>query len=369
MAQTFIPAGDPKAVARWSTGLAVDNAKKGYFDNRFMGRGEESPTPIQVKTDLEADAGDAINYDLSVALTMEPVDGDDWLEGSEEPLKFYSDKVYIDQSRCGVNGGGRMTRKRTVHDLRTVARARMSDWWKRFFDEIYFMYGSGARGINNFLYRSTFTGRAGNTLTAPDADHLLVAGKKVKATLEATHIMDLSLLNRAKAHADVLGGESDGDGTVELQPIMIDGAEHFVVVMHPWQEHDLRDAVGEGKWLDLQKAAAGADGQKNPIFKGTMGMFNNIILHSHKSAIRFDDYGADSDVGAARAMFMGRQHMVSAFGTPGTGNRFQWHEETADRGNQIVITSSSICGVKTCIFNSKWQGGMALDTAAADPNA
>ena len=57
---------------------------------------------------------------------MEPVEGDDILEGKEENQRFYTDSVYVDQARCGVNTGGRMTRKRTIHNLREKAKRQQS---------------------------------------------------------------------------------------------------------------------------------------------------------------------------------------------------------------------------------------------------
>ncbi|MFM9577988.1 N4-gp56 family major capsid protein, partial [Streptomyces turgidiscabies] len=83
------------------------------------------------------------------------------------------------------------------------------------------------------------------------------------------------------------------------------GEKHYVLLMSPDQETDLRLEVGEKGWLDVQKAAAGAEGKNNPIFKGGLGMINNVVLHSHESVIRFNDYGAGSNVSAARALFMG----------------------------------------------------------------
>ena len=74
---------------------------------------------------------------------------------------------------------------------------------------------------------------------------------------------------------------------------------------------------------------------------------------------------------AARALFLGRQAGVVAFGSPGTGLRFDWNEESEDRGNQVVITTSSIFGVKKSSFTiggtSRDFGLIAVDTAAADP--
>jgi N4-gp56 family major capsid protein len=135
MAKTIIGAGDPKAVKRYSAFLAVDIAKIGYFSKKFMGYGDTSSTPIQMLSSLESDAGDAITYDLSVQLKMQGIEGDYPLEGQEEDLRFLTDSLLIDQMRCGVNTGGRMTRKRTIHDLRNVAKRRQSEWWARVFDQ------------------------------------------------------------------------------------------------------------------------------------------------------------------------------------------------------------------------------------------
>lgn len=368
MARTIIGLNDAKAVKRYSAFLAVDTARISYWNRKFMGKGEDAPTPIQMLPHLENDAGEQITYDLSVQLKMEPVEGDDVLEGQEEDLTFYTDQVYVDQMRGGVNTGGRMTRKRTIHDLRRIARRRQSEWWGRVFDELFFMYLSGARGVNSdYIFRLTYTGFANNAFAAPDTDHLLYGGSATsKASLVAGDKFDLVLIDKAVTKAKVMGGGTQE--TPQIQPIMIEGNEHYCCVMHPFQEYDVRTNASTGQWLDIQKAAAGAEGRNNPIFKGALGMYNDVILHCHKGVIRFNDYGAGSNVAAARGLFMGRQAGVMAFGSPGTGLRFDWHEEPRDNGNQAVITTNSIFGVKKTRFNSKDFGNIALDTAAADPN-
>jgi N4-gp56 family major capsid protein len=365
MAKTIIGLNDPKAVKRYSGYLAVDVARTSYFSRKFMGEGETSSMPIQRLTHLENDAGEQITYDLSMQLKMQPIEGDSVLEGKEEDLKFYTDAVYIDQMRGGVNTGGRMTRKRTLHDLRAVSRKRQKEWWARVFDELFFMYLSGARGINaEFVFPVTYTGFANNPFTAPDSDHLIVAAGKAKATLTADDKMTLSEIDKAVAYATMMGG-----GTQEIpkiQPIMINGEKHYVCVMNPWQVYDVRTSTSSGHWLDIQKAAAGAEGRNSPIFKGGLGMYNNVVLHEHENVIRFSDYGSGS-VEAARALFLGVQACVVAFGSPGSGLRFDWNEETRDNGNQVVITTSTICGIKKTTFNGKDFGIMAIDTAAKKP--
>lgn len=378
MAQTVIPVGDPKAVKKYSAFLALDTPKKSYWTRRFMGVGETASMPVQQLNELENDAGEQISFDLTMQLTMQPIEGDDVLENKEEGLNFYTDSVKIDQLRLGVNSGGKMTRKRTVHKMRKIARARQSELWARVFDELFFMYGSGARGINaEYVYPTAYTGFAGNAMTAPDAEHIMVANNKTKATLLEADKMTLIEVDKMKARATMMGGGSGGGGagtdgntqTPQLQPIKIDGEEHYVCVMNAWQVFDLRTATTTGGWLDVQKAVASATGRKNPIFLGGLGMHNNVVLHEHKSVVRFSDYGAGGTFAAARALFLGEQAMVCAFGSPGTGLRFGWHEETRDNGNQLIISSSTICGIKKVTYNGKDYGIMVNDTAAKDPTS
>lgn len=349
--------------------LAHDTSHKSYFNSRFMARGAEAEVPIQILTDLESDAGEAISYDLLAELKMAPVEGEDILEGKEEGQKFYTDQIYIDQARAGVNTGGRMTRKRTLHNLREKAKRQQSSWWARLMDELLFIYLSGARGINpNFLLPQGYTGRANNALVTPDSYHTLYGNDATAfANIDAADKFDLRLIDRAKTKADSQGGGAT-DVPV-LQPCKIDGNETFVCVMHTFQEDDLRANTNTGQWLDIQKAAAGAEGRNSPLFKGSLGMYRGVILHSHRNAIRFNNAGSGSNVEAARALFLGSQAAVVAFGSPGTNMRFDWHEETRDNGDKVVISTSSIFGVKKVTFTTAAGaqdfGVFALDTAAA----
>lgn len=369
MARTIIGVNDPRAVKRYSGNLALDTSAKSYWSTRFMGRGAEAEVPVQILTDLESDAGEEIKYDLLAELTMAPIEGDDILEGKEEAQRFYTDSVYIDQARCGVNTGGRMTRKRTLHNLREKARRQQSNWWARFIDEMLFMYASGARGINpNFLVPTTWTGRANNPLTPPDANHYMFGGDATAFNnIDSADKMSLSAITNALNRAIVQGGGTSGIPT--MQPCKIDGEEVFVCVMHTWQEDDLRKSTATGDWLDLQKAAAGAEGRNSPLFKKSLGMHRNVILHSHKNVIRFNNAGSTGNVEAARGLFMGAQALVLAYGSPGTGMRFDWHEETRDNNNQVVITSSAILGCKKTTFTTEAGaqdfGVIAIDTACA----
>lgn len=352
MSRTIVGVNDPKAVKKWSSALFIDASQKSYFSQKFMGKGVTSQTPIQLLTDLESDAGEQVSYDLLAELRMAPVEGEDTLEGKEEAQRFYTDTIYIDQARAGVNTGGRMTRKRTLHDLRLKAKLQQASWWGRLMDETLFCYLAGMRGVNeNFLLPLGWSGRANNPMTAPDANHLIYGGAATAFNnLQATDVMSLALVDEAASLAETQGGGATN--VPVLQPVMIEGNETFVMVMHTWQADSLRKSTNTGDWLDIQKAATTAEGRNNPIFKGGLGMHRNIILHSHRNVIRFANAGAGGNVRGARALFMGAQAAVMAFGSPGTGMRFKWFEETRDNGDKVVISTSAIFGTKKTRFTT-----------------
>jgi N4-gp56 family major capsid protein len=371
MSKTLIGVNDPKAVKRWAGLLAYDTSQKSFFGSKFMSRDPESNAPIQIETDLESDAGDQITYDLLTELKMLPVEGESNFKGKEESQKFYTDAIWIDQARCGVNTGGKMTRKRTLNNLRAKAKRQQSSWWARLQDELLFIYLSGTRGDNpNFIMPSGFTGRAGNLIVPPDSNHLMYGGYSGLATAfnNITPVDKISnrVIDRAKVRAVTQGGPT---GIPYMQPCKIDGDETYVCVMHTFQEDDLRADTTTANWLDIQKAAAAYEGRNSPLFKECLGMYNGVILHSAKNAIRFNNAGATGKVEAARALFMGAHAGIVAFGSPGTNLRYSWHEETRDDGDKVVISSSAIFGCKKVTVNTdvgpQDLGVFALDTAAA----
>ena len=370
MAQTIIGLNDAKAVKRYSGNLAVDVGRKGYWTRKFMGKGEVPTRPLWQITDLESDAGEQITYDLSMQLNMQPVEGDLELHGKEEALSFYTDVVYIDQMRGGADCGGRMTRKRTLHDLRKIAKARSVDWWARVFDEIIMMYLSGSRGTNTeFVFPTTYSGYANNSLTTPDSNHIVYGGVATSsATLAATDKMSTLPIDRAVAYAEMMGGGGPAYSEVpQIQKCEVDGEEVFLLVMDPYQKFDLRRNTTTNDWADIQKAMATGGGKDSPFIKGGIGMWNGVVLHAHPNCIRFTNYGTGSNVNATRALFCGMQAGVIAFGSPGQDLRFGWNEETRDNGNKVIITTHTIWGFKKVTFNGNDFGVMAIDTAATRP--
>lgn len=373
--RTYIGVNDAQTVKKWSNALGVAVNKASYFARKMMGMGKDSRLPIQRMDELESDAGDEVTFDLLMPMNMEPRVGDETLDGHEQPLKYYTDKMRIDQVRGGVDLGSRMTRKRTLRNIRTDAKRVSTDWWKRLYDELFFIYLSGSRGTQTgYIWPAASPFFSINTLTAPDTSHIMYGGDATsKASIASDDGFDLRLIDKAVAKAETMGG--DGSDDISMLPCDVEGGEHYVALMHTFQFDAMKSNTSTGQWLDIQKAAAAAEGQKNPIFKGSEGMYANVILHKHRNVVGFSDYGAGSNLNARRALFLGAQAAAISFGSPGTGLRFDWTEEVKDHGNSVKIGTNSIFGVKKVTYKSKDEsvqkdfGVIAMDTYAADPNA
>lgn len=364
MSTTVVAWGDPKAQKRWGSDLFVDTIENSYWTQKLMGQDDNNI--IQERMELESDSGDRISFDLSVELLQEPTEGDATLDGKEEHLRFFTDEVAIDQTRKAVSAGGRMSRKRTVHDLRMTAKRKLRDYWAKYFDEMYFIYLSGARGINEaFKVRTTFAGRANNALQAPDANHILYGGSATsKGSVVTSDKMTRAVIERANVKASMMHARDPQSAS--MVPVTIQGSKRFLVIMSPFQKYDLRTADTNG-WLQLQRDAAGAEGSNNRLFRGGLGMIDNTVLHEHENVIRFNDYGVGNNVVAARALFLARQAGVLAFGST-DGKRGIWVEEMSDYKNNPKVAGGFIFGFKKTRFANRDFGVIAIDTAAADPN-
>lgn len=134
--RTLIGVGDPQAVKKWATSMAVAINKGSYFARKFIGEGKSARLPVQRIDDIASGAGDEVTVDLLMPMNMEPVIGDEVLDGKEQPLKYFTDRLRIDQVRGGADLGSRMTKKRTLRDIRQDAKRVNTDWWKRLLDEL-----------------------------------------------------------------------------------------------------------------------------------------------------------------------------------------------------------------------------------------
>lgn len=356
MSMTEFSLGDPLAVQRWSTSLAVEAAKKQYFA-KFIGTSQDNL--IVLKNELHKGAGEKVTVGLRMKLIAAGIEGDNEIEGhatGEEALSFFNDALFIDQLRKGTKSKGKMSEQRVPYNIRKEGRDALSTWWAEEMDEEMFCYLSGARGVGTMHNATTWTGRANNTLTAPDSAHIMYArtagvAATGKADLENTDVLVLSDIERLVAFAETVDPM--------IQPFMINGEKKFVFLMHTFQAFQLRTSTTENDWMDIHKATDRGKGAL--MYKNALGEYADVILHKHRNCITFDDYGSGSNLNAARSLFLGAQAGLIAYGQNSSPQRYKWHEEFDDRGNALAITAGTIFGIKKSRYNSKDFGVVAFD--------
>jgi len=355
MAATEFALNDPLAVQRWSTSLAVEAMKAQYFA-KFIGMGPESL--LVLKNDLHKAAGEKVTMGLRMKLQHAGIEGDAAIEGhatGEEALNFFNDFLFIDQLRKSTKSKGRMSEQRVPYNLRKVGRDALAEWWAEEMDEEIFFYLSGARGAVTAGYHNpdTWTGRANNALTAPDAAHILYGGDATgKADMDAADTIALLDIERLAAKAKLTDPM--------MQPFNIGGKKKFVFLMHTVQAFQLRTSNTTNDWLSIHKATDRGPSAK--MYSGSLGEYADVIMHEHRNVVQFDDYGAGSNMPAARALFMGAQAGLVAYGQESSSQRYTWNEEKDDRGNALAITAGSIFGVKKSRYDSKDFSVMAYDS-------
>jgi len=360
MAATEFALGATLAVQRWSTSLAIEAEKLQYF-RKFMGTGDSAV--IKVKTELAKKAGEKITVALRMKMSGDGIEGDNVIEGTtaEEALTFYNDALFIDQRRKGTKSKGKMSEQRVPYNMREQGRNALAIWWAEDYDAQIIIYLSGARGMDTTLHVSrAFNGRANNTLQAPNAANVIYGGDATGlADIAATDKMKLSIVERLIAKLETQDPM--------IQPVRYQGEDKRILLMHPWQAYDLRTSISQGDWLEIHKAT---DGQKSVIYQNALGEYGGMILHKHRNVIRFDTTygGCAAGITAARALCLGAQAGMIAWGGDGRPGRYTWNEETDDRGNALVITAGTIYAVKKSRYNSKDFGVIAADTYAADPS-
>lgn len=305
MAKTVI---DPALVkTAWAKDTWAAGLNKSYF-KKFTGTSEDNI--VQVKEELKKEKGDSIIIPLLLPLAGAGVTGDNQLEGNEEAMIYRDFKVSLDQIRNAVVITGRMEEQKTQIDLRKDAKNALSDWLAKKIDKMIF----AALSDN------------------PTADRVIFAGGVANANaITASDVFTADTIGVAKRMAQA-------NEDTALKPIMINGAEHYIMIVDQYQARDLKN---DAKWLAAQEHA-NIRGESNPIFSGALGMYDGVIIHENNRIKRADN---TSSVKVSNALFLGKQAVVMA-----EGGDLRWVEKSFDYDNQFGVSIGRIFGVAKSQF-------------------
>lgn len=359
-------------------------------------RGQTSAgAPIVRVTDLEKSAGDEVTVDIFHQLRQKPVMGDATIAGKGTALSYASFTLKIDQGRTLADAGGRMSQKRTNHDLKKVAKSLLSPYYNRLDDQVALVHMAGARGdhidsdwILPLASDADFNSIMVNAVTPPTYDRHFYGGDATTlANMDSADKFTLAAVDKLRLALDEMA--------FPLQPIRMEGdpmaedSPFHVLWVSPRQWYDFWTATSGSDWRALQANAFERKNNFNhPIFKGDTVMWNGILVKKQPRPIRFNAgtvvtvcqnvaAATTTTVTAAvktdRAILLGAQALATAYGATGGSNGgyyFSMNEELVDHGNRKEISIAWMNGKAKIRFTGtdgrvNDHGVMVLDTAVS----
>ncbi len=409
---TYIPIGSPLAKKQYSVGLFSRVQSAPGFMNFLSGempkdgsfaakaKGQTSPDyPVVKAGDLSKTAGDTVSIDLFNVLQGKPVMGDTRVAGRMMQLTSSSMDIRIDQTRGGADAGGRMTQKRTVNNLRSIALSGIEAWMKRLEDQTALVHIAGARGsqatsdwVVPFASDPDFQSILVNKINAPTKNRQFYANDATgPADIGTNDALTLQDIDRIIAQLR--------ESPATLQPIKIKGDDAA------WDNPLWAMFVSERQWLYLQSRTSQtawrtavqnaferkSSGVKHPLFNGgeTIMWGGMLIKRMNRYAIRFnagdsvvtDTGGSDGGtytespiVAAAamdRAIIVGAQALAKVYGKSASDYFYDWDEEEIDHKNSVEIVAASMGGTAKVRFKIDGvdtdHGVAVVDSYAPDP--
>lgn len=406
MAQTVIPVGHAMARKLFSVAAFAAAQRAPSFSKNLTGeapqqadaekklRGQTSPDmPIVRVTDLSKGAGDKVSVDLYNLIGGKPIMGDKKIAGNASSLSFSSQELTLNQVRKAVDPGGRMTQQRTLHNLRTIAVANLAGWWGRYMDQMTLVHLGGARGTQSgddwivpLESDADFTEICVNPVLPPSPNRRFYAADATgAASLDNTDYLKLKDIDKVRSAIDEMAYPPPpirlkGDPAADEEPLYM-----MMVTARQW--YWLLQNTDSQNWRTFLAAAYERGKFTNhPLFMGTCGMWNGILLKKTKRCIRFAagdtvrEYNAagtsisnaTAAVATDRAIILGGQALAIVYGKNQKSDYYMnWHEETTDHDNTVEISIAAMNGVSKLKFDVGGvptdHGVMTLDSYAPVP--
>jgi N4-gp56 family major capsid protein len=346
MAKTSIETGDNLTKKVWEEKVFRESQKMAYF-NRFMG--ESMDSIVCVKKQLTKSRGDNITFGLIKRLTGAGVTGTQILEGNEERLNWADDSVTLELYRHGIRDRGKLDRQRAMFEISKESEQRLKVWAAEKIDQLCFDELTG-------------TGTSSNTPTKvfyPDSSAVFQGDTAANAIagLDASNSkITLNFISALRSWAS-----TGGDRQYEpLRPINVDGRKVYVLLVHPDVAYDLKVSSA---WQQAQREAQNR-GDKNPLFTGAIGMWDNVVIHEHENVPTLTDGGGGGNVAYAKCSLLGAQSLIWAWGA-----KEEVTQETFDYKNEIGYGWGMIAKCKRPQFDSKDWGSLGVYLARTNISA
>ncbi|MDK4703893.1 N4-gp56 family major capsid protein [Rhizobium sp. CNPSo 4062] len=359
MAVTSYGVNDALAVKLWSKKLAVEVSKATAIAP-LIGTGTNSI--LQLKDEPMKGNGDQVTFGLRRQLIGDGVSEAQVLEGNEEALSTYSDKITINELNHAVRVKNEQTidAQRVPFSLRDEATAGLADWYGDRLSLAFFMQMGGFTAPQiSFEGRIITVGAVHYLYNTPTAPTFVVRpnNRANDESLTTGDTFDLKLIDYAVERAKL--------ANPRIRPVRVDGDNKYVMYLHPTQVTDLRTNTSTGQWLDIQKAVYMGSKQNNPIYDGSLGEYNNVILREAEHVVPGVSSAAGTQITTTRrAVLLGAQAGVMSFGMNNTASKYKMVEELFDYQRELGVSVQTILGMKKTVFNSNDFGCVVVSTLA-----
>ena len=415
MATTYVGTNDPKAVKLFSVVLLQENVRNSDMLT-MLSDGTSAVTkgmaaaqrrqvqtgpgmPIVVASDLRKRRGDRVSVDFLKQLSGKPIMGSKMAEGRGQNLSFDTMEFVIDQTRFPVQPGDKMSQRRTVHDLRDLSKASISNYFGRLYDNRIMIHLAGARGMDNkgdwIVPLDTdpdFASIMVNPVSPPTSNRYFVAGDgETVSDMDDADALKLDDLDVMKAYLKELA--------YPIAPIKLtknDPLWCMFVTQRQWLYLLARYGRDSVSWRNFLAAATTRRAMTNnhPLFTGECGIWNGFLIKRVDRPIRFFEGDTvkvknsktkevttstvPSKITVDRALIVGAQAMAYVLGdgqASGSGRSpfpIYWNEVMLDHNDKMEILGKIVDGFGKFTFEQSDgeltdHGVAVLDSYAPDP--
>lgn len=387
MAQTNVATGSNLALTQYSVALTAQMVRAPGNLNALTGPApKQSDAEATLKfqtdpgmpfvriTDLGDLKGDKLTVDAFDLVGGKPIMGDRNAEGRGQKLSSSSFNMLIDLATFNVDAGGKMSRQRTRHDLRRIAKATLQSYfpqliWQRALVHLAGMRGSQV-GASWHLPVATdvdFAELMINTVKAPtyNRHYVLNAANLTKGGLQLGSLATTDTWRLANLDNLALILESM---ETKIPPPRITGDEQAVdsplkgILMMPPSSYNslITDISSTTSNLRAYQASVG-ERQKwapnSPVFRGECGIWRGILVKKMDHAIKLAGSAAynyitvanrltetetagsvsalNGTTQAERSFLMGAQCLARAEGASNSGVQASIIENTYNAGRNF----------------------------------
>lgn len=262
----------------WAKKVWHEGVKDSYFD-KFTAM--DGSNVVHQNKDLTNVKGDSVVFGLMMNLNGPGVEGNrQKLSGQEDTLNIYDFTVQTQLVRNAVSRYEADDQK-TQYDMLKEIKGALKQWLADWLDN---------KLINKLSYNPS------------NGEILYASAAGTQSSITANDKLTTTIISRAKRKAMM--------HAPKVQPIKVDGMDKYIMLVHPWAARDLKD---DPKWLAAQQNA-NVRGSKNPIFTGSLGEYDGVILYEYERVL-------SSNIGASSAnvcqnLLLGKQAACFAVARP-----------------------------------------------------